>query len=104
MKRASGPELEQLDLLSAPYSDEGTSREAAQSLHGLPRLRALVLETIRAEGERGACNHELEGLLMLSGNTVRPRVWELRRLGLIEDSQQRRKTASGRWAVVWRTK
>lgn len=95
-----------LDLFpTAPFSDPDTSLRAARQIEPtLSRLRTMVLEALRREGPHGACNHELEVMLGLAGNTVRPRVWELRRFGLVEDSGLRRFTPAGRRAVVWRAK
>lgn len=94
----------QLEMnFTAPYqAHSGTSREAASSIKGKSaRLREQVLQELR---RNPATDEELATLLTLSGNTARPRRVELVELGLVEDSGQRRKTASGRNAVVWRVK
>jgi predicted transcriptional regulator len=97
--------LPQTDMFAPPHSDRDTSLDAANAIRSVAgRLRLLVLNAIREQGGRGACNHELEAALGLAGNTVRPRVWELRRFGLVEDSGLRRPTPSGRQAVAWRVK
>lgn len=36
-----------------------------------------------------------------SGNTVRPRLLELEKMGLVRRSEQTRRTLSGRTATVW---
>ena len=93
-----------LDLFSAaPWSEPGTSRDAAYDIapHA-GTLRKRVLDAIVEAGAFGRCTHELEEALALSGDTVRPRVWELRRAGLIVDSGLRRNTPAGRKAIVWR--
>lgn len=88
---------------TAPYqAHSGTSREAASAIKGKSaRLRELVLTELRRQP---ATDEELANLLTLSGNTCRPRRVELVELGIVEDSGNRRKTASGRNAVVWRVK
>ncbi len=40
-------------------------------------LRSRVLSVIRGRGPRGATEREIEYVLRLPGNTVRPRLWEL---------------------------
>lgn len=94
----------QLEMdFTAPYqAHSGTSREAASSIRGKSaRLRESVLEELRSNP---ATDEEIGRILNLEGNTCRPRRVELVDLGLVEDSGQRRKTASGRNAVVWRVK
>jgi hypothetical protein len=95
--------LPQGDLFpGAPYSDPETSRAAALEIEPqLSRLRSLVLGAVRSCGPHGSTCDELEVRLGIAGNTVRPRLWELRRFGLIEDSGLRRLTRSGRRAVCW---
>lgn len=85
----------------APHSGGETSREAARSIRGaLPRLEAMVLSAL--SGCSGMTAQGLEVATGLAGNTVRPRLVALREAGLVEDSGQRERTASGRKAVVWR--
>ena len=88
---------------TAPYqAHSGTSREAASAIKGKSaRLRQQVLDELR---RNPATDEELANVLNLSGNTARPRRVELVEIGIVEDSGQRRKTASGRSAVVWRVK
>lgn len=92
-------------MQSAPHSGPRTSRDAAADIRPhVATLRARVLAHLASCGERGATAQELEGALNLSGNTIRPRLVELRETGCVEDSGTTRKTASGRSAVVWRFK
>lgn len=78
-----------------------TSREAAHAIkpHALT-LRNRVLLFVSAAAD-GATAEEIERGLSLAGNTVRPRLVELRETACIRDSGRTRKTASGRAAVVW---
>jgi len=95
--RAAVPDLWTL----APHSDPDTSRDAAKSIAPhLERLEAEVLGWLRWHG--GATADEIEQHTGLAGNTVRPRLVALRARGLVCDSGERRKTRSGRAAVVWK--
>jgi hypothetical protein len=64
-------------------------------------LRAKVLAALR---EKPMSDDEIQQELGMNGSTERPRRVELVRAGLVEDSGQRRKTASNREAVVWKVK
>jgi predicted ArsR family transcriptional regulator len=84
------------------YRDTDTSKEAAGEIESRAitlRSRALVLLT----GEALTAD-EVAGRLSESQFTIRPRVTELFKLGLIEDSGLRRRNASGRNAIVWKAK
>lgn len=102
---------------SAPYvADSDTSQEAAASIEPhLTELQMRVLECIARAKSRfsfsvhracerhpGLTCQEVETKTGLDHQTVSPRILELRRMGLIEDSGHRRKTRSGRNAIVWR--
>lgn len=82
-----------------------TSRDAAADIK--PRvatLRGKVLTFVASCGEHGATADEIERALAMGGNTVRPRLVELRETGCIFKGDDTRKTASGRAAAVWRFK
>jgi hypothetical protein len=66
-----------------------------------PRLRELVLSTVRASGEYGRTCDEIETQLGLRHQTISARVTELRNLGWIVDCGRRRLTRSNRNAAVW---
>jgi hypothetical protein len=88
-----------------PSSGPGTSEEAAESMQGSARqLRAQVLEYIRAHGADGCTDQEVQDGLSMSGDTQRPRRWELYREGRIKKTGTTRKSASGRNCDVWVTK
>jgi len=79
----------------------GTSQEAAEAVR--PRagiVRAKVLATLRSTGPM--TTDECADVLRESVLTIRPRFSELRALGLIEDTGDRRQNDSGRNAIVWR--
>jgi hypothetical protein len=90
----------QLPLLFARTSD--TSAAAAISMsRDAPRLRELVLFTVRASGTRGMTCEEIETHLDMRHQTISARVNELRNGEWIKDSGARRYTRSNRRAVVW---
>ena len=77
-----------------------TSHDAAKSmrLHA-SRLALLVLDLIGAHA--GMTCQEVEQGLCMRHQTASARIWELRKRGAIKDSGKRRKTSSGRNAIVW---
>jgi transcription initiation factor IIE alpha subunit len=77
-----------------------TSRQAARDVLAKP-MREIVLEALIHRGNRGATDDELQTALGMDPSTERPRRVELERAGLVIDSGERRKTRSGREAVVW---
>jgi len=77
-----------------------TSEEAAESIaKDTQRLRRLVYEEIRESG--GLSCDEIEERLGMKHQTCSARVHDLHALGRIRDSGMRRKTRSGRNAIVW---
>ncbi len=91
-------------LTDAPHNGTETSRAAASQIREhAPILRQRILDYIRDRGVNGATADEIEVATGLAGNTVRPRLCELRG-GLepqILDSHLTRKTRTGRQAVVY---
>lgn len=82
----------------------GTSAEAAESMKGhAGTLRGLVLETMRTSPLRamGWTTDEMAEFLNTSILSIRPRFSELKALGMIYDTGERRLNNSGRKAVVW---
>ena len=63
-------------------------------------LRAQILEFVREQGELGATDEECQHALGMAGNTQRPRRSELAAADMVRASGKR-KTTSGRNAVVW---
>lgn len=83
-----------------PRAIAETSRSAASSMvESSKAIRADVLREIRTCG--GLTDDELERVLHRRHQTVSARRRELVLLGLVKDSETRRKTSSGRSAVVW---
>ena len=79
-----------------------TSSDAAHSIEGGPRTKArsAVLEAIR-KSVNGLTAEKISAITGYPGDTVRPRIVELVRLNLIEDSKRVSLTRSGRQAVLW---
>lgn len=79
-----------------------TSQDAAKRIKpSAASLRAKVLAYIVERGALGATEQEVEIALGLTGNTCRPRCWELARAGLIVKNGAKRLTKAGRWARVY---
>lgn len=80
----------------------GTSELAAKSVReSAESMRRRVLAYLTQQGERGATDEEIQIALEMSGNTQRPRRWELQNADVIKDSGKRRPNKSGRAAAVW---
>jgi transcription initiation factor IIE alpha subunit len=80
-----------------------TSRLAATRVYpetGSLRLKIYEL-LIRAE-TRGATDQEIESILGISGNTVRPLRGSLEKQGFIIDSGTTRQNTNGNLCIVWR--
>lgn len=98
--------MTQYDLfggLPPHVKDSETSKEAAVSI---AETAGSLRETVRCEiiYHRGATCDEVEAALDLRHQTASARIRELFLQGKIYDSGQKRKTRSGRSAVVWFTK
>lgn len=87
---------------SPGYVNRDTSKEAAKLYE--PKagtLRARVLAEIQVRGSFGATCDELEQAFGMSHQTISARCRELNMTGKTRDSGGRRKTRSGRNAIVW---
>lgn len=79
-----------------------TSRAAAESVRdAVPVLRERVYQHVCAAGAYGVTCDEAEGTLSLRHQTCSARFCELHTTGRIVDSTCRRRTRSGRAAIVW---
>lgn len=84
------------------YQDTDTSKAAAKAISpAVPLLRTMVLEAITAAGTLGITADECAIRLRLSILSVRPRFTELKLLGKIRDSGERRRNAGGHNAIAW---
>ncbi len=88
---------------SAPYvAGSDTSQSAAESITSdLGRLEALVYKIIASAGLEGRTDDELEVATQLAHQTISARRRTLVLKGRVCDSGHRRRTRSGRKAVVW---
>jgi len=88
--------------MTAPFvHGSDTSEEAAEAI--APRLSELqerVLATLRHH-TGGLTDEEMQFWYDISPSTQRPRRIELVARGLVKDSGLRRRTRSGRSAVIW---
>lgn len=95
---ANSPLFAQPGLARADGPD--TMKQAARDIgHVSGELRARALAHIEAAG--GATCDEVEVGTGMSHQTASARIRELRQLGSVRDSGQRRPTRSGRKAIVW---
>jgi len=86
------------------FKTSGPSSDAAQAIAPVvPRLRDRVLSAITAAGAAGLSADEAAAAIGASVLSVRPRVAELHRTGLIRATGARRRNASGLTATAWRT-
>lgn len=91
---------------AAPYAyGSATSEAAARSIaQHMPELRLRVWCAVELAGWAGITAEELEAVCDMPGNTVRPRLVELREDGLVMDSGRTRRTESGRSATIYVTR
>jgi predicted transcriptional regulator len=79
-----------------------TSADAASSIRTLTaRVQRAAYHAIAEMGSHGLTTDELAARLGMERTTVQPRTSELRRLGRIIDSGQRRHNRNGKRAIVW---
>lgn len=99
-------EIEKPFKALAPIRSTDTAAEAAESvLHQVGSLAEQCWDRIRSaymQGHGGLTCDELESQMGGRHQTISPRVNELRDNGWIVDSGERRRTRSGRRAIVWR--
>jgi len=86
--------------LAAGSKTGGTSAEAAKKIHAA-RLRNKALRVLQTN-PRGLTADEIAAELGESILSIRPRVSELKRLGEVEKTRERRRNQSGMSASVWR--
>lgn len=84
------------------HQNTDTSKEAAESIE--PCAVSLRPACLSALGLRQMTADEVASSLRKSILSIRPRITELRRLGKIEDTGERRLNESGKRAIAWRKK
>ena len=92
-----------LDFEAKPLPDPGASRETsreAEATTDKTRGQRLVLEWLAKQGTTGATRDELCVALSLPRGTICPRCNELLKAGIIYETTERRRTRSGKTAVV----
>jgi hypothetical protein len=97
-----GDLLPTAETLRPPSNGTFTSDFAAESIAATaPLQRGRVLRFITDRGEHGATADEASRALDLPLQSATPRLWELRRMGMIRRSGAKRPTQSGRPAYVY---
>lgn len=87
---------------AAGHRNVDTSIAASEALNPqLGRLQGVALAAIREAGARGMTTEELAKHLHLDRSSIQPRTSELKRLGRIKDSGNRRLNETGKQAIVW---
>lgn len=100
LSKSKNPKLK-LKLARIVGSNSNTSAEALKSIEDhRARMRTEVMKEIMAQGAHGSTTYEIEQALNMLHQTASARVYELTGRGQIVDSGRRRKTGSGRNAVV----
>ena len=85
----------------AGWTDNETGREAAQDIDATT-LRGKCLALLR---EKGAMTPDECALALgIHWQSIRPRFTELKLIGVIEDTGERRRNDTGKRAKVWRLK
>ena len=83
-------------------TNDSTSKEAADAIAGSAKsLRALALKEIKYAWSPGLTTDELALRMGVDRGSVQPRTSELKALGLIRDSGQRRRNANCKRVIVW---
>ena len=94
--------LRECAVAEPPSSGPETSAAAARRKRAsATECREQVREVIRAAGPGGITDEGICQRLCWSGNSVRPRRWELVRLGLVRDTGRTERAASGCRAILW---
>jgi CRP-like cAMP-binding protein len=85
-----------------PTNGVQTSNEAAAAIEPFSqRQRDILYAYVCDQYMLGTTNQEAEEALGMPAQTITPRMLELRKEGLVVDSGMKRKTRSGRRAIVW---
>jgi len=96
-------------LLSVRHAPATSRAAASRAEYGAEAQREQVFACLLRRGRDGATAEELGQMLELPGDSIRPRLWELRGLNRkrpelpvrVQDSGRTRRTEARRRAVVW---
>jgi hypothetical protein len=87
------------------FKTSGPSQEAANRIAPKAKsLRDKAIDIFKQHHRLGLTADEMAFLLNVSILSIRPRFTELARMGLIEDTGQRRRNEFGSNVTVWRLK
>lgn len=90
------------DIFGPPSNGVATSDLAADAIRpSVVSLRDQVALAVWKAGSNGLTDEELADECQMNPSTVRPRRGELVAAGRLVDLGERRKTKSGRSAIVW---
>ena len=85
-----------------PFQGCVTSVSAAHEIERCAEtMRGEVYRWLLEQGKTGATDEEMQRHLPMAQNTQRPRRRELELKGAVRDSGAKRRTQSGRMAIVW---
>lgn len=102
LKTLKRPFMRVVKGTTPPHNGTDTSIEAARSMEGSVNvLRIQIFKLIKRSGTTGMTCDEVECDSGLRHQTASARVNELAGRGDLVDSGKRRKTRSGRMAIVW---
>lgn len=84
------------------FSNPTTSYAAARKIRGEPAKsqRTMIFEKIKAAGVNGLTRDQIEHETGIGGDSVRPRIKELKAEHRVTESGEQRATGSGRAAMV----
>ena len=85
-----------------PHNHTRTSIDAARQVSTVERDRRMILAYLYACGDEGGTDEEIQRHCRSNGNSERPRRTGLVEDGLVAQTDKKRRTLSGRMAVVWR--
>lgn len=90
------------DIVPPHQRHSDTSRAAAASM--VPKFKGLMLNLMKffkARADIGMTDEEGQYMSQVNGNSYRPARVKLQEYGMVRDSGMRRRTRSGKEAVVW---
>lgn len=86
--------------MNHPHNHTHTSIAAAQSLTHPHAQREAIYQALKAAGVNGLTRQELQRTTGISGDAIRPRVWQMIKDQIVCESGEVRLTDSGNQAMV----